>query len=177
MSKMIQLLLKPHLLLLVAVIGWSCASSKKENRPSPYAMDSTEIENVKLKIAYSSPGVKKRKIWGELVPYGNMWRTGANEATTLEVSEDIILAGQPLPKGKYAIFTIPESNKWTLLFNSEWSQWGAYNYDNSKDALVLEVVPEKVKDLQERMRFYFEEDKLKFHWEYLTFSLDISAKE
>lgn len=153
----------------------SCSSSNKEKRPSPYAIDSTSINGSKVSIAYSSPGVKKRKIWGDLVPYGNMWRTGANEATIFETELDLFLDGQKIEKGKYAVFTIPENQKWTIIFNKDWNQWGAYNYDTENDALRLTLHPEFVEDLQERMKFSFENQQLIFHWEYLKLSIDIST--
>ncbi|MFT6867124.1 MAG: hypothetical protein ACJA08_001963 [Cyclobacteriaceae bacterium] len=167
---------KPIILLgiLILILG-ACSVGPKENKPSPYGIDSTQIDQTKLSIKYSSPGVKKRKIWGDLVPYGNMWRTGANEATVFSCDKDIKLAGNVLPSGKYSIFTIPDSHKWTIIFNSEWIQWGAYNYDENQDALRLEIEPKTVKDFQERMKFSFESKKLKFHWEYLQFEIDIET--
>ncbi|MFY0600834.1 MAG: DUF2911 domain-containing protein [Cyclobacteriaceae bacterium] len=153
----------------------SCDPNSKEKRPSPYANDSTLIGDAKIHIKYSSPGVKKRKIWGDLVPYGNMWRTGANEATLFQTSKDITLNGQVLPAGKYSVFAIPDAYKWILIFNKDWNQWGAYNYDESKDALRLEIKPQKTEVLQERMKFSFIEQKLVFQWEYLTFDLGIET--
>ncbi len=175
MSELIQSLKNIFLFVFFITLITSCGIGSKENRPSPYATDSTTIGSTKLAIKYSSPGVKKREIWGELVPFGNMWRTGANEATVLSTTEDIKLNGQLLPKGKYAIFTIPDSHKWTIIFNSDWNQWGAYNYDESLDALRLEIQPQKVKDHQERMKFSFEKNALKFHWENLQFQIALDT--
>lgn len=160
-------------LILPIIILCSCGQSNKETRPSPYAIDSTMISGIKATIAYSSPGVKKRTIWGELVPYGNMWRTGANEATTFEISGDLILNGKLLEKGKYSVFTIPENQKWIVIFNNDWNQWGSYNYDEKNDALRLEVFSKKTNELQERMKFSFDKNELVFHWEYLQFNIAV----
>lgn len=167
---------RPHifstLVLVSSVLLEVSCSRKEEKRPSPLAADSTTIEGVKITIDYSSPGVKKRKIWGELVPYGEIWRTGANKATHLSTSADILVNGQKLEAGKYAIFTIPTDSTWTVLFNSEWDQWGAYNYDPTKDALRLTIHPRK-SDYTERMTFSFKEEYLQFEWENLYYRLKL----
>jgi hypothetical protein len=93
----------------------------KSKRPSPPAQVSEKIGNTTVTIDYSQPGVKGRTIWGDLVPYGKVWRTGANEATTFEVSNDVKVEGKSLPAGKYALFTIPEEDDFsgfTFIFNT-----------------------------------------------------------
>jgi len=137
--------------------------------------DSTVIEGTKVKIVYGSPAVRDRKIWDGLVPYNEVWRTGANEATYIQTSEDLLINGQLLPKGSYAIFTIPSDSSWTIIFNEEWNQWGAYHYKPNADIFRVEVTPEKG-SFKERMTFKFEGNQLIFAWENLTFSLDIQAK-
>jgi Protein of unknown function (DUF2911) len=94
-----------------------------------------------ITITFSRPGVKGRQIWGGLVPYGQPWRTGANEATTISFSDDVTVNGQSLAKGTYAFFAVPTQNDWTLIFNSVSKQWGAYSYDASKDALKVTSTP------------------------------------
>lgn len=152
----------------------SCSNTKKDQRPSPYAEDSTQIADSKLKVNYSSPSVKSRKIWGDLVPFGHTWRTGANEATVFSTSKDIKINNQLLSAGKYSLFTIPDNQEWIIIFNTDWDQWGAYNYEESKDALRLTVQPKKSPNMNERMKFLFEGSQLVFKWEELMFSLDIS---
>ncbi|MEQ8552526.1 MAG: DUF2911 domain-containing protein [Cyclobacteriaceae bacterium] len=151
-----------------------CTPSK-EKRPSPLANDSTSIEGVQLTIEYSSPAVKKRKIWGELVPYGEVWRTGANKATFLTTSADVYIEDKLLLAGRYSIFTIPSDSTWTIIFNEDWDQWGSYNYDIDKDAFRISLIP-TVSSFDERMKFYFEEDYIRFDWEELSYRLKIKKK-
>ena len=154
-----------HILLAVALITLaSCGPEKKSERPSPPASDSTVVDGAMLKIDYSSPGVKERKIWDGLVPFFKIWRTGANEATVFSTSEDLLIKGDTLKAGKYAVFTIPTDKEWTVIFNKEWDQWGAYNYDPSRDELRISITPEKVSEHKERMHFFFEDYSLNFHW-------------
>lgn len=107
-------------------------------------------------ITYSRPGVKGRKIWGGLVPYGSVWRTGANAATTIQFSEDVLVEGQPLPAGTYSLHTIPGEKEWTLIINKESNQWGSYSYDAAKDAVRVKVTPMPGPP-QEWMQFRFED--------------------
>ncbi len=129
------------------------AQKEKSQRPSPPAEATATLGEVTIDINYSSPAVKKRTIWDKLVPYGKVWRTGANEATTFEVSEDVTVNGEDLPAGKYALFTIPGKKEWTFIFNSEADQWGAYKYDEGKDVLRVTAKPGKTPQHEERMIF------------------------
>jgi hypothetical protein len=126
-------------------------------------------------IDYGAPSVKDRVIWGGLVPYDKVWRTGANEATTVEVDKDVIINGNELSAGKYALFTIPSEEKWTLIFNSEYNQWGAYKYDPAKDVLKVEV-PISNGDFQEQMVISVEDATLRIHWEKVMVSVEVAAK-
>ncbi|RLD21689.1 MAG: hypothetical protein DRI69_03400, partial [Bacteroidetes bacterium] len=110
----------------------------------------------KISIDYSSPAVKDRTVWGEVVPYDAIWRAGANKATTIEFTTDVSLEGKPLPAGKYAFFAIPKAGddaKWTVVFNKVSDQWGAYQYDEAKDALRVDVKPQFKKVNQERLTY------------------------
>lgn len=111
-------------------------------RASPNASVSQTIGVTEVTISYGRPGVKERKIWGELVPYGKIWRTGANEATTISFHKDVLIEGQKLPAGTYALFTIPTENAWTIVFNKNPEQWGSDDYDPQKDALRIKVKPQ-----------------------------------
>lgn len=110
-------------------------------RASPKATVTQAVGDTDISIIYNRPNVKERKVWGELVPLGQVWRTGANEATVFEVSNDVMINGQKLPKGKYSLHTIPAENEWTLIFNKTWNQWGSFNYDEKQDALRVKVKP------------------------------------
>jgi len=95
-------------------------------------------------------------IFGELVPYGAVWRTGANEATTITFTGDVLVEGTAVPAGTYSLFTIPGGHEWTIIFNAENNQWGAYDYDEGKDVLRF-TVPAREGPFVERLRFGFEE--------------------
>jgi hypothetical protein len=153
------------------------AQDDKSKRPSPPAQVSEMIGSTAVTVDYSQPGVKGRTIWGELVPYGKVWRTGANEATTFEVNKDVKVEGENLPAGKYALFTIPEKDEWTIIFNSVPEQWGAYNYDNSKDILRVKVKPEKSSSTMERLTFTIDKKGVvALHWEDLMVGFNVSAE-
>lgn len=110
-------------------------------QPSPAATVSQTVGTSKVTIAYHRPGVKGREIWGALVPFGEVWRMGANDATTLELSHDAKVAGKELPAGKYALFATPGKEKWQLILNAQSDQWGAYFRDAKKDVLAFDVAP------------------------------------
>lgn len=99
------------------------------------------VGDTKISIVYSRPSVKGRKIWGALVPYGQVWRTGANENTTFEISSDAIINGKKLPAGKYGLHTIPNQNEWTIIFNKVNNEWGSFKYDEKQDALRVAAKP------------------------------------
>jgi len=110
-------------------------------RPSPAASVFEKIGTAKLTLTYGRPAVKGREIWGALVPYGEVWRLGANDATTLEISEDTKVAGKDLRAGTYALFAIPAKDKWTIVVNAQAKQWGAYFRDPKKDVLSFDATP------------------------------------
>jgi hypothetical protein len=102
------------------------------------------VGNTDVTITYSRPGVKGRTIWGALVPYDKVWRTGANDATTIAFTDDVTVNGQPLAKGTYSLHSIPAaSGDWTLIFNKTANQWGSFNYDEKQDALRVKVKAQK----------------------------------
>ena len=145
-----------------------------QGRPSPPAEASASVNGTDVTINYSQPAVKGRTIWGDLVPFDAVWRTGANEATWIEISEDVTIEGQTLAAGKYGLFTIPGREEWTIIFNKTWQQWGAYEYDSSKDALRVTVKPEAVTETSERMTFNINADgKVDLIWDKLKVSFNI----
>jgi hypothetical protein len=126
----------------------------KSARPSPQISAGDNMGETKIVVNYGSPAVKGREIWGKLVPYGKVWRTGANEATTFEVSTAVNVNGQLLQAGRYALFTIPGEEEWIVIFNKEADQWGAYNYKQDNDALRINVKPETKGETAERLTFF-----------------------
>ena len=115
------------------------AQDKLTPRPSPLAIVSTRYKDCYFKLTYSQPQKKGREVFGKLVPFGKVWRTGANEATELTITKNIQLNGTLLMAGTYSIFTIPNEEKWTIIINSDLGMWGAYNYNESLDVMRFDV--------------------------------------
>ncbi|MCB0546880.1 MAG: DUF2911 domain-containing protein [Phaeodactylibacter sp.] len=143
------------LLFLSLAVSFSAAQDLNLPRKSPRAGASYTIGYTEVAIRYSSPAVRGRTVWGSLVPYGEVWRAGADEATAIEFSTDVEVEGRPLPAGKYAFFLLPQQEgKWTAIFNKNWDQWGAYDYDQAQDALRVEVDAQFSKQVnQEDLRY------------------------
>jgi hypothetical protein len=130
------------------------AQDDKSKRPSPPAkVTETTSSGAVITIDYSQPAVKGREIGKEIAPYGKVWRTGANEATTFEVSKDVKVEGKALAAGKYGLFTIPNKEEWVVIFNKTPQQWGAYKYAEADDVLRVKVKPVKAPQFTERMTF------------------------
>ena len=166
-------LLHTAALTVLAILGASCASSGDSHQDmnemlpsftnvsksvlnaepaSPRRRLEADLESVTISVEFGSPSKKGRALWGALVPYDAVWRTGANEATTFESSGDLLVQGQPLPAGRYSVFTIPTATEWTVIFNSQPDQWGAYEYDATRDALRVAATPAE-SDMAESMEF------------------------
>ncbi|MEO1368564.1 MAG: DUF2911 domain-containing protein, partial [Acidobacteriota bacterium] len=121
------------------------------------------VDGVAVALEYGRPHVRDRQIWGELVPFDKVWRTGADEATTISFSEDVTVEGQPLEAGTYSLFTIPGEGKWTVIFNRKAEQWGAYKYEAGEDALRVLVVPRPVEHV-EVMDFHIDGAEVVLRW-------------
>lgn len=142
------------------------------NRPSPPAkVNATIINGATVDLSYSSPAVNGRMIWGGLVPYNQVWRTGANEANVFETDKDLLVNGQKLPAGKYSLFTIPGEKEWTVIFNKEWNQWGTMKYNSADDVLRVTTKPQKSRQFNERLKFTLEDSVLSLLWENLQINL------
>jgi hypothetical protein len=131
-----------------------------------------------IKIIYSRPQKKHRKIFGELVEYGSVWRLGANEATELDLFKDVKIANTKIKKGRYTLYAIPYENKWTIIINKENDVWGAFAYDMKKDILRTDVKTEKTKEQVESFTMKFEETgtgaNLLIAWEDVKVSLPVT---
>lgn len=149
--------------------------AKVAERPSPLVIIDGEIEGKKLSVHYSAPAVKGRALWGDLVPYDVIWRTGANEASYVDLSQDVLVEGKTLAAGKYSIFTIPkENNSWTVVFNSQWElEHGHFQYDEKFDVLRVEAAPILETESQERFSIDVETPGLVIRWDKLTLPITI----
>ncbi|HEX5832600.1 MAG TPA: DUF2911 domain-containing protein [Pyrinomonadaceae bacterium] len=175
-------------------------------RPSQKASVMQRIGVTDVTITYSRPGVKGRQIWGDplpgqtsqgeatldnqnerpkgapIVPWGKMWRTGANEATQFVVTDDVLINGQKLPAGSYSLHTIPTKNEWTIVFNGTANQWGSFNYDPAKDTLRVKAKPEWVQTNQEWLSFSFDpvtEDsaQVNIRWEKISVPFTVKVPD
>jgi len=171
--------------------GFGQVSAPRESQRQEIAQT---VGDGKVSIVYHRPNVKDRKIYGCettdvvpiannlypcLVPYGQVWRTGANENTTLEFSRDVTINGQPLPAGKYGFHIIPGKADWTLIFSKDNEKWGSFTYDEKKDALRVKAVPVKA-PMQETLIYEFEDvtpdsTKINLRWERLSVPFTVSV--
>lgn len=132
---------------------------KGEMRQSPKASVSQAIGFTSITVEYSRPGVKGRKVWGDLVPFKELWRTGANEATKITFSTDVWAGGKKLRAGAYSFFTIPSESEWTIIFNKDADQWGPFTYNEVEDALRIKVKPVS-SSFREWLSFEFSDMKI-----------------
>jgi len=126
-------------------------------RPSPLGLVTMKFEDSYVKITYGRPHMRGRKIFGDLVPYGQVWRTGANEATEITLSKNVKINGDEVAAGTYTIFTIPNEKKWTLILNSELGQWGAYRYNPDLDVYKFELDARENETAYEAFTIEFEQ--------------------
>ena len=161
------------------LIAQQPAPAFKTPRVSPKQVLTQTVGLSDVTITYSRPGVKNRPVWGGLVPWDKVWRTGANEATTIAFTDDVMINGQALPKGTYSLHTIPGKDEWTLIFNKTANQWGSFTYDVAQDALRVKVKPQ-VAPMTEWMTFDVPDvamDKATFElrWEKLAVPFTVST--
>ena len=126
---------------ILALAGMSEANGQHAllPQPSPNAITTLKYEKTYIKITYCRPHKRGRTVFGGMIPYGRVWRTGANEATEITVTHPVLMAGRKLPAGTYTLFTIPYPDRWTIIINTELGQWGAYEHDSSYDLLKFDV--------------------------------------
>ncbi|MGH9905361.1 MAG: DUF2911 domain-containing protein [Pyrinomonadaceae bacterium] len=181
------------------------AQSLRLPRPSQKASVMQTVGVTDITIVYHRPGVKGRKIWGDppsgaasgtatlddartrakdavIVPFGHVWRTGANEATLFEVTDNVLINGQPLAAGRYSLHTLPTKDEWTVIFNSDAGQWGSFRYDEKKDVLRVKAKPEMVADNQEWLMYSFDpvtenSAQVNIRWERLRVPFTVEVKD
>lgn len=149
-------------------------------KPSPTATLSQEVGLSTVTVTYSRPGVKDRTIFGELVPYDKVWRTGANESTKLTLSDDMKIGGQDVPAGTYALYTIPGKDSWTIIIHKNTSHWGDEGYDKAEDLVRFEVKPEMLEDAWESFTIDFSDftpngANMNLIWDHTKVSFPIMA--
>lgn len=164
-------------LIVIAAAGFMFAQSLETPRPSPNATVTQTVGVTHISIDYSSPGVKNRKIWGELVPYGEIWRTGANEVTSITFDDPVKINGNDLEAGTYGVHTIPGEKEWQIIFSRNTEVDAGSEFDETKEALTITVKPEEAPFL-ERMAFTFTnttdvKTTVNLHWERLKISFNI----
>lgn len=170
-----RMILMLFVIVLVVVAGVSGAERGEDtNRKSKNGEVRGPIGGVEVTLEYGRPNVKDRKIWGGLVPYDRVWRTGADEATTISFDRDVKIEGEALPAGRYAFFTIPRMGSWTLVFNNTPDQWGAFSYDANDDALRVDATPVSGEHVEE-LTFALEDSDVVLRWEKLAVAFAVEA--
>jgi hypothetical protein len=134
---------------------------------SPKETVTGSIDGAAIEIVYCRPSARGRKMIGGVEPLGKVWRTGANDATTIEFKKAVVIEGKELAAGKYALFTIPNENEWVIIFNKKTDQWGAYDYEKHKDqdALRVTVKPTKAKEFIETFTIAIDKNAINLSWE------------
>jgi hypothetical protein len=144
-------------------------------KASPAAVVTGKINGATITINYSSPSVKGRQIWGALVPFNEVWRAGANEATTFETDKDLTIEGSKLPAGKYSFFVIPKEKECVIIFNKEAKQWGAYKYSDKADQLRVTVKQEMSNTTAEKLVYAITKNSIVLSWE--KWNIPFSVKQ
>ena len=149
-----------------------------QEKASPAATATGKVGDATITISYSSPAVKGRKIWGELVPYDKAWRAGANQATTFETDKAIKIEDKQLAAGKYSVFATPGEKEWQFVFNSQSGQWGVKrtgeaNFDPANNVLIITVKPVASSVMNERLLYEVNEKGFALKWENLEVPVKI----
>jgi hypothetical protein len=161
----------------LAAAAASGAGQDKSSRPSPPAKAECKLEGKTLTIDYSSPRAKGRKIFGGLVPYGQVWRAGANEATTFTTTADITVGGTAVPAGKYTIFAVPDESKWALVISKKTGEWGTAYPGPDNDLARIDMKVSKTSAPVENFTIAFDQKgsacTLRMEWENTRAAVDI----
>jgi hypothetical protein len=163
------------------IFGASACAQDKASRPSPPAKAECKLTGGKtVTIDYGSPRTKGRKIFGELVPYGKVWRAGANEATTFVTNNDLTVGGTAVPAGNYTLFAIPDADKWTLIISKTTGEWGTNYSGPVADLARIEMKASKLPSSVENFTIAFEQGgsgcTLHMDWETTRASVSVAPK-
>ena len=151
--------------IIVVEVDTAALEAQNEQLPSPRRSVSGSVANTEVTVDWGSPAVRDRVIWGELVPYGEIWRAGANENTTFEFSSNIQVANESLEAGKYGFFIIPaEDQDWTVVFSSKNDAWGHFEYSQAEDALRIDLTPTSSESFRERLVYEIVPGGVRFAW-------------
>jgi len=170
------------LIVAIAVLSAAAQQQDKSKRPSPPGnAQASFADGKKVAIDYSRPSAKGRKIMGELVPYGKVWRTGANEATLLKTDTDLVIGGTTIPAGSYTLWTLPSENSWKLIINKQTGQWGT-NYDQSQDLARVDMNVSSLPQPVEQFTISFDQRggdtaQLNLQWEKTQASVEVKEKK
>jgi hypothetical protein len=180
-------LTRPKLVTFVlAFVAFACTARAQNDLNLPNVSQAAEIKQrialTDVTINYHRPVVKGRQIWGGLVPYGKVWRVGANENTTFEVSDPVTIEGQALPKGVYGLHAIPTADTWTIIFSKTTTGWGSYSYKQDEDALRVTIKPRPLQENEEALEYEFEDLQptsatVTLKWEKLAIPFNIAVTD
>ena len=165
--------LLPLLVAAAALQAWA-GRGDDTDRKSKNGRTAGTIDGVEITLEYGRPNVRGRQIWGGLVPYGSVWRTGADEASTVTFDRDVRVQGEPLAAGTYGLFTVPGEDEWTVIFNKVAEQWGAFGYDPEQDALRVKAAPAAAEHV-ESMELVIEGSSVVLRWEKLAVGFEVAA--
>ena len=166
--------------IIAAVLGVAFVVFMRQTKShSPAAAAVYQQNGLDVRVSYCQPAKKGRVIFGKLLPYGQVWRTGANEATEISFSQPVLFAGKPVPAGKYTLFTIPDEKSWTVILNQETGQWGL-SHDESKDLLRVVVPPVSQPEVTELFTVAFREadngSEMQLLWDQTKVAVPIRAQ-
>ena len=169
-----------------AIVGFGQIAFAQSDLKLPDVSQAAEVKQrialTDVAVNYHRPLVNGRKIWGGLVPYGKVWRAGANENTTIEFSDDVSVEGKPLAKGLYGLHMIPNADSCTVIFSKTNTGWGSYSYDQKDDALRVDVKPRPLAETKEALEYEFEDLKpnstaVTLKWEKLGIPFTVSLND
>lgn len=164
------------LLSCLSLIQYELVGQDKEVRPSPPAKTIFNLNGNDITVNYSSPAVKGREIWGKLVPFDKVWRTGANENTTITFTKAVLIDGKKLAAGTYGVHSIPSQNEWIIIFSNDSKEWGSFSYKQEHDALRIKTKPQS-NEFQERLNFTIDKEnskaKVTLSWEKLKIAFNV----
>lgn len=157
----------------LAGASWAARGDDKERKSKNGRVEGS-TGGAQVVLEFGRPNVGGRKIFGSLVPYGQVWRAGADEATTISFDKNVLIEGQALAAGRYALFLIPTEGDWTVVFNKVAEQWGAFKHDPASDALRVTVKP-AAHAMVETLEYVVAGDRVEMHWDNVAVGFTVKA--